>query len=54
MLRPVWKLQARRGDPLARLVRIDIDPAAEPTFNDTIGLHGLKRLPVSLGAAVAS
>lgn len=29
VLRPVWKLQARRGDPLARLVRIDIDPAAD-------------------------
>jgi cytochrome P450 len=25
--------------------------AGEPTFNDTIGLHGLKHLPVSLGAA---
>ncbi|GBE63770.1 putative cytochrome P450 [Mycobacterium sp. MFM001] len=29
VLRPVWKLQARRGDPLARLVRIDIDPGAD-------------------------
>ncbi len=27
--------------------------AGEPTFNDSIGLHGLKRLPVSLRAATA-
>jgi cytochrome P450 len=27
--------------------------AGEPTFNDSIGLHGLKRLPVSLGATTA-
>jgi len=25
--------------------------AGEPTFNDSIGLHGLKHLPVSLRAA---
>jgi cytochrome P450 len=27
--------------------------AGEPTYNDSIGLHGLKHLPVSLGAATA-
>jgi cytochrome P450 len=27
--------------------------AGEPTLNDSIGLHGLKHLPVSLGAANA-
>ena len=27
--------------------------AGEPTFNDSIGLHGLKHLPVSLRAATA-
>lgn len=29
VLRPIWKLQARRGDPLSRLVRIDINPATD-------------------------
>ncbi|BBZ11164.1 cytochrome P450 [Mycobacterium branderi] len=29
VLRPLWKLQARRGDPLSQLVRIDINPAID-------------------------
>ena len=55
------KLLARQGDPLARLLRIGLQSlfehfpqptlAGEPTFNNSIGLHGLKHLPVSLRAA---